>query len=196
MDWRLLNLMMILVVGLTACGSDPEPVNMDRRFLAGDFLEQERDKVRLGINGEVLDELEWVYKDLKVLTILSKERDPETNYSGIYLRQYDLSGQTAKLLWTYQDSLSCADAGAIMVSNQSPDLRPVLITTETTEQFVLSYKLGCSPHPAEKNLVVINAASGTPDVRLLGDEENIQEANGLQGLPEDIISMLLAAWEK
>lgn len=203
MDLRTLNLLIVILIGLSACGSDPEPVKMDRRYLAGEFLEQEKDRLLADVHGEVLDNHEWILGEQKVFTILSKEREPGTEYAGIFLRQYDLSGQTAELMWTYQDSVSCqpnegaggADAGAVLVDNHSPDLRPVALSPGSAEQFVLLYNLGCDPLQQGKNLVVVNALSGTPDIRLFGIGNSVEEATGLQGLPEDTVQELLAVWQ-
>lgn len=168
---------------------------MDRRFLAGDYLEQEKTNLLKGVNGEVLDQYEWAFGEQKVFTILSREQDPETSFQGIYLRQYDLSGQHAALLWTYQDSLSCAAAGAVDVTDLSPKLRPVRIRGDAPEGFVLAYDLACRSEEAGRNVVVVDAASGTPSVRLSGTNGSVAEAEGLHDLPaplrEQLVAMLL-----
>lgn len=195
MNLRYLNLFFIALVALTACGSEPEPPRMDRRFLAGDYLEQEKTNLLANVDGEVLDQYEWTFGEQKVFTILSRERDPETSFQGIYLRQYDLSGQHAALLWTYQDSLSCAAAGAVDVTDLSPELRPVRIRENAPEGFVLAYDLACRSEEAGRNVIVVDAASGTPSVRLSGTNGSVDEAEGLHGLPavmrERLVAMLL-----
>ncbi len=200
MDLRILNLFIVLLIGLSACGSEPEPVNMDRRFLTGNYLEEAKAKLIADIDGEVLDAHEWIMGEQKVFTVLSKEREPQTNFEGIYLRQYDLSGQFAELMWTYQDSVFCtanhlgAAAGAGLVTNESPALRPVVISGDVPQQFVLHYQFGCPETEQGNNLVVVNAQTGTPDVRLFGRGEDIEEASGLRGLSEDTIRQLMAVW--
>ena len=103
-------------------------------------------------------------------------------------------------MWTYQDSVSCgvssgAAAGAVLVDNQSPSLRPLSFANGDAQQFVLRYNLGCSPTQKGKNLVVVNAISGTPDVRLWGTEHSLDEATGLRELPENTIREIFAYWE-
>ncbi|MEM6771678.1 MAG: hypothetical protein AAF597_13930, partial [Bacteroidota bacterium] len=184
MDLRFCNLLLIIMIALSACGAEPDPVKMDRRYLAGADLEQEKERLLASVTGEVLDQHEWVLGTQKVFTILSKEREGDTDFSGIFLRQYDLSGQTATLMWTYQDTVSCqrsgyrdgANAGAVLVDDRSPALQPVRISGDHPHQFVLHYNLGCSPNQQGKNLVVVNAQSGTPDVRLFSAGTEVEEA--------------------
>lgn len=209
MDLRILNLAIVLLIGLSACGSEPEPVNMDRRYLAGAYLEAAKADILGEVRGEVLDSYEWVLGEKKVFTVLSKERDADTEFRGIYLRQYDLSGQFANLMWTYQDSVSCtsdsaggagADVDATrsssagLVSDASPALRPVAISGEVPQQFVLHYQLGCTATGLGNHLVVVDGVTGTPDVRLFGRGRVIEEASGLRELSEDTIRQLMAVW--
>ena len=191
------NFLLIAMVVLTACGSEPDPPSMDRRYLSGDFLEQEKKKLLEAIEGDVLDQIEWVHGESKVFTILSREYEAGTAYRGIFLRQYDLSGQHATLLWTYQDSLSCATVAGqhektAEVTNRSPCLRPLPAVDKGTEGFVLAYDLRCRPTEAARNVVVIDAVSGTPAVRLGAANGAVTEAEGLHDLPEDLRSDLLA----
>lgn len=193
MDLRWLNLIFIALVGLTACGSEPKPVDMDRRFLSGEYLEAAKADLQSGIQGEVLDQHEWIFGEQKLFTILSREQEPGTEYKGVFLRQYDLSGQKPTLMWTYQDSIFCADAGAVTVENHSAGLRPVRLLGDSPKQFVLSYTLGCADESeVGRNIVVVDVVSGTPAVRLFGTPEAVYEAEGLHNLPADTRHQLLA----
>lgn len=172
---------------------------MDRRFLAGEYLETAKSKLLAEVNGEVLDQHEWVFGEQKVFTILSREHEPDTGFTGIFMRQFDLSGQTAEHLWTYQDSVGCssgdlaANAGAGYVDNRSPALRPVSITDGEAEQFLLSYALGCTTAvDAIRSVVVVDAQSGTPFARLSGTDGQVDEAEGLHDLTPATRQRLLA----
>ena len=164
------------MIALTACGGEPEQVKMDRRFLTGTSLEQQLDELRGAVAGEVLDEHMWVDGEDKVFTLLTREYDEAENYTGIFLRHYQVGEQNPTLRWTYQDSISCggsgAVAGAVLVNSSSPELRPASILGGDQQQFVLRYELNCTAtnsHPEEgKTLVLINTLSGTPEVRMDG----------------------------
>lgn len=198
MSFRAFGFLLIALVGLTACGGEPAGVNMDRRYLMGEDLNEQLASLRAAVNGDVLEAHQWVQGDKDVYTLLSREMDAKTQFSGLYLRHYRVGEQSPELLWTYQDSVSCgtgATAGArVVISHSSPELRPASITNTEAEQFLLRYEISCQGE-SEKSLVVINAASGTPDVRLIGDAEGLNDASALVGLPEDTIQRLLAYWE-
>lgn len=200
MNLRWLNFIFLAMIALSACGSGPEQPAMDRRFLAGEYLETAKSNLLAGVKGEVLDHHEWIFGGQKVFTILSREREPDTGFTGIFVRQYDLSGQSAKHLWTYQDSVGClvdeagGAAGAGYMDNHSPALRPVKLVAGEPEQFLLSYALGCTAADAFRNVVVVDALSGTPSVRLSGAAGNVAEAEGLHQLTpadrERLVAML------
>ncbi|WP_273444471.1 hypothetical protein [Neolewinella agarilytica] len=204
MGFRAFGFLLIALVGLTACGGEPEGVNMDRRYLMGEDLNEQLASLRAAINGDVLEAHQWVQGDKDVYTLLSREVDAKTQFSGLYLRHYRVGEQSPELLWTYQDSVSCgtsagaaggATAGAgVVISHSSPELRPASITDINAQQFLLRYEISCQGE-SEKSMVVIDAASGTPDVRLSGDAEGLNDAFALVGLPEDTIQRLLAYWE-
>ena len=200
MSFRAFGFLLIALVGLTACGGEPAGVNMDRRYLMGEDLKEQLASLRAAINGDVLEAHQWVQGDKDVYTLLSREVDTKTQFSGLYLRHYRVGEQSPELLWTYQDSVSCgtpagATAGAgVVISHSSPELRPASITTLGAQQFLLRYEISCQGE-SEKSMVVIDAASGTPDIRLSGDAEGLNDASALVGLPEDTIQRLLAYWE-
>ncbi|MFK8164349.1 MAG: hypothetical protein AB8H12_18030 [Lewinella sp.] len=182
MKFRFSTLLFIALVALTACGGEPEQVKMDRRFLSEEMLEQQLEELQSDINGEVLDHYTWVDGEEKVFSMLSREYDGTGEYVGIFLRHYVVGHQVPKLLWTYQDSISCsksgAAAGAMLVESTSPELRPAAILGNDQQQFVLRYVLNCSSLTSHdgtgKTLVVINALSGTPEVRLeAGGVDNV-----------------------
>jgi hypothetical protein len=188
------------MIALTACGGEPEQVKMDRRFLTGTSLEQQLDELRGAIVGEVLDEHTWVDGEDKVFTLLTREHDDAENYTGIFLRHYEVGGQSPTLRWTYQDSISCggsgAAAGADLVENTSPELRPADILGNDQQQFVLRYVLNCSPLTSNektgRTLVVINTLSGTPEVRLEADA-GVDKA--LARLDRKPANLLRSLWE-
>lgn len=208
MSFRAFGFLLIALVGLTACGGEPAGVNMDRRYLVGEDLNEQLASLRAAINGDVLEAHQWVQGDKDVYTLLSREVDAKTQFSGLYLRHYRVGEQSPELLWTYQDSVSCGtSAGAaggvpiavgtgagVVISHSSPELRPASITNIDAEQFLLRYEISCQGE-SEKSMVVIDAASGTPDIRLSGDAEGLKDASALVGLPEDTIQRLLAYWE-
>lgn len=187
------------MIALTACGGEPEQVKMDRRFLTGASLEQQLDELRGAVVGEVLDEHTWVDGEDKVFTLLTREHDDAENYTGIFLRHYEVGGQSPTLRWTYQDSISCggsgAAAGAVLVNSSSPELRPASILGGDQQQFVLRYELNCaasnSQSEAGKTLVLINTISGTPTLRL--EENSLQRQ--LARLGEARANVLRGLWE-
>ncbi|MEO0734843.1 MAG: hypothetical protein AAFZ52_18545, partial [Bacteroidota bacterium] len=138
-----------------------------------------------------LDEYAWQDGEDLVYTVLTRE-------DGLYLRHYQLAATGPNLRWTYRDTVTClgAAAGALSVLNQSPELRPQVVTGGTTKQFVLHYALECGATDVAKNLVVINTDSGTPAVRLQGDAAGLYDAHDLVGLPEDTVQQLLALWQE
>jgi len=207
MSFRTFGFLLIALVGLTACGGEPEGIAMDRRYLTGESLEDQLADLRAAVNGEVLDAHQWVQGEEDVYTLLSREAD-QGSYNGLYLRHYRVGRQAPELLWTYQDSVSCGATNEVGVHAERsrgtgaglhfipsvPGLRPADITSAGAEQFLLRYEISCHDE-AEKSMVVINAASGTPDLRLSGDADGLKDASGLVGLPEDTIQRLLAYWE-
>lgn len=203
MTFRLIALLAFALVALSACGSEPEQaVVMDRRFFTNEQMSQQASQLRAKQQGEVLDYHEWQNGEEMMITILSREEDPATHYSGIFLRHYQLGHPEPTLRWTYQDTLSClrteagATAGAVAVANQSPRLKPMAITQKSAAEFLLCYELACSDAAGvAKSLVVINTNSGMPELRLSGDKNGLQEAHALAGLPEDTIQHLLAVWD-
>jgi len=193
MHYSAFTLLLIALIALTACGGEPETVLMDRRYLTTEQLDQQADDLRARATGEILDTYAWENGEHKVLTLLSRDRDAE-GYEGIFLRHYQLDDQGPKLLWTYQDSIACegATAGAKLMTNSSPALRPGAYTANDRQEFVLRYHLNCSQEQANetsRTLVVINAASGTPQLRLDG------QAGKLAALPTDRAEQLLTIWE-
>ncbi len=193
MHYSAFTLLLIALIALTACGGEPETVLMDRRFLTTEQLDQQADDLRAKATGEVLDTYTWENGEHKVLTLLSRDRDTE-GYEGVFLRHYQLGIQGPQLLWTYQDSIACggAAAGAKLMTNSSPALRPGAYTADGRQEFVLRYHLNCFPGQASEStrtLVVINAASGTPQLRLDG------QAGKLAELPADRAERLLNIWE-
>lgn len=203
MTFRFLAFFALSLVALSACGGGPdESVIMDRRFLTNAQMSEQVKELREQQKGEILDYYEWQDGEEMVVTILTREQDPTTKFSGVFLRHYQLGHTQPTLRWTYQDTLSCiqeeagAAAGAVTVVNQSPRLEPVGITQKDATEFLLCYELACGEGAVvAKSLVVINTTSGTPALRLGGDETGIQEAYALANLPEDTIQHLLAVWE-
>ncbi|MEM9258542.1 MAG: hypothetical protein AAGA62_02780 [Bacteroidota bacterium] len=203
MTFRLIAFFALSLVALSACGSSPDgTVVMDRRFFTDEQMSEQARELRDNQKGEVIDYHEWLDGEEMVVTILTREQDPTTNFSGIFLRHYQLGHPEPTLRWTYQDTLSClqaapgAGAGAVKVVNQSPRLELRGITEKKATEFLLCYELACGGGTTiAKSLVVIDTTSGTPSLRLNGDENGIQEAHALANLPEDTISYLLAAWD-
>lgn len=189
------------MIALTACGGQPEQVKMDRRFLSGASLEQQLDELRGAVAGEVLDEYTWEDGEDKVFTILTREYDAADDYTGIFLRHYEVGGQSSTLRWTYQDSISCGGAGAAagagLVKNTSPELRPAAVLGKDQQQFILRYVLNCSPLNSNerlgRTLVVINTLSGTPEVRL---EAEAGVDNVLARLDRGPAELLRGLWEE
>lgn len=200
MEFRFSTLLCVVMIALTACGGEPEQVKMDRRFLTGSSLEQQLNELREAVAGEVLDEYTWVDGEDKVFTLLTREHDAADNYTGIFLRHYEVGGQNPTLRWTYQDSISCggvgAAAGAVLVNSSSPELRPASILGGDQQQFVLRYELNCSAANSNKEegktLVLINTLSGTPEVRMDGGAEWQQV---LARLDEELAKVLRGLWE-
>jgi hypothetical protein len=200
MEFRISTLLCIVMIALTACGGEPEQVKMDRRFLTESALEDQLDELRTAVNGEVLDQHTWVDGEEKVFSLLSREYDETGDYVGIFLRHYIVGVQSPKLLWTYQDSISCsgsgAAAGAMLVENTSPKLRPASVLGGDEQQFVLRYVLNCSATnsrtEAGKTLVLINTLSGTPELRLEGGTPWGQQ---LTMLDEEQAAVLRELWE-
>ncbi|MEM1358750.1 MAG: hypothetical protein AAGF89_11140 [Bacteroidota bacterium] len=203
MIFRLIAFFALSLVALSACGSGPDgAIVMDRRFFTNEQMSEQAQELRENQPGEILDYYEWLDGEEMVMTILTREQDTETNFSGIFLRHYQLGHPEPTLRWTYQDTLSClqekagAAAGAVKVVNQSPRLEPRGITEKNASEFLLCYELTCAQGAAvAKSLVVIDKTSGTPALRLNGNQDGIQEARALANLPEDTISFLLAAWD-
>lgn len=201
MEFRFTTLFCILMIALTACGGEPEQVKMDRRFLTGASLEQQLDELRTAVNGEILDQHTWEDGTEKVFSLLSREYDESGKFFGIFLRHYEVGNQAPKLLWTYQDSISCkgsgAAAGAVLVENTSPELRPEPVLGDSRQQFVLRYGLNCSPlannDGAERTLVVINTLTGTPELRLESDAGVEKALARLAPAPAELLRGL---WEE
>ncbi|WP_020568914.1 hypothetical protein [Neolewinella persica] len=201
MEFRFSTLLCIAMIALTACAGEPEQVKMDRRFLTGESLEQQLAELREAINGEVLDEHIGAKGEDQVFSMLTREYDDSGDFVGIFLRHYEVGNINSKLLWTYQDSISCvgsgAVAGAALVKNTSPELRPVAVLGNDQEQFVLRYILNCSPGTSNervgRTLVVINALSGTPEVRLEA-EEGVEKI--LARLDQVPAALLRDLWEE
>lgn len=186
------SLLLIGLVALTACGGEPDAPLMDRRFLTVAQLDQQAEDIRARATGELLDTHEWTDGEHRVLTLLARDRDAE-GYEGIFLRHFQLGQQGPQLLWTYQDSISCAGAaaGAKLVANSSPVLRPGAFTADGRREFVLRYHLACFPEPAKESnraLVVVDAATGTPRLRFEGHTEMPEQ------LSPDRAERLLAIW--
>jgi hypothetical protein len=189
------------MIALTACAGEPEQVNMDRRFLTGESLEQQLDELRTGINGDVLDQHIWIEGEEKVFSLLTREYDESGDFVGIFLRHYEVGNLNPKLLWTYQDSISCgksgAAAGTMLVKNTSPELRPAAILGNDQQQFILRYVLNCPPLAGNeklgRTLVVINALSGTPEVRLEADADVDKVLAQLDREPAELLRGL---WEE
>ncbi len=189
--------MFILLVGLTACGGTPEQVQLDRRYLTEEQLETQLADIKAGITGEVLDEYLWAEGEEQVFTLLTREHDAADNFVGIFLRHFRVGLQAPELRWTYQDSISCkgAVAGANLVKDRSPELRPAAWLANDQEQFVLRYQLGCRGAESQEDvpvLVVINAQSGTPEVRL---EAGLTPETVLAPLPATAAARLRLLWE-
>lgn len=195
------------LVVLTACGNEPEQVKMDRTYLSAVELEDQLSQLREAVKGEVLDEYVWVNGEEKVFTLLSKEYDAADQYSGIFLRHYVIgTRETPRLLWTYQDSISCkipdigpgssgAVAGANLVKNTSPALRPAIFTDGLHQQFLLRYELSCSPSASrleQPTLVVIDARTGTPEIRL---EAGLTPEKTLNKLDRKTAARLFGLWK-
>jgi len=193
MRFSCFTLFLIGLVALTACGGEPDAVLMDRRYLTSDQLDQQAVALRNNAEGVVLDYYEWTAGEHRLLTLLSRDRDAE-GFQGIFLRHYQLGDRGAELKWTYQDSLAClgAAAGAEMVTNSSPGLRPGSFTASGEQAFVLRYNLTCAPHHDNadtRTLVVIDAATGTLRLHLDG------ETDRLAGLPTEWVNRLRVIWE-
>ena len=200
MRFSFFSLTFIGLIALTACGGEPDVVLMDRRYLTAEQLDQQAEDLLANAAGEVLDTYGWEDGEHKVLTLLSRDRDAE-GYEGIFLRHYQLGDQGAQLLWTYQDSISCmgaaAGAGEALkkaknVTNSSPSLKTEAFTADGRQEFVLRYHLNCAPEEtgeSNRTLVVINAASGTPQLRLDGQVGKLTE------LPASRAERLLTIWE-
>lgn len=198
MRYHLTTLLFIVLVGLTACGGTPEQVNLDRRYLNESQLAHQLADIKADIAGVVLDEYVWISGENKVFTLLTREYDATENYGGIFLRHFRVGEQSPELLWTYQDSISCtgAVAGANLVKNQSPELRPASWLGDKQDQFVLRYELGCADELSRvgaKTLVVIDSRSGTPEIRM---EAGLGSDQLLGGLPAEKAARLRALWEE
>ncbi len=196
MRYQLSTLLLLLFVGLTACGGAPEQVKLDRRFLSESVFQEQLAAIKAGVSGEVLDDYVWVNGEDKVFTLLTREFDATDNFGGLFLRHYRVGLQTPELLWTYQDSISClgAVAGANLVKNQSPELRPAAWLGDEQNQFILRYTLGCTPETSSEEhrvLVLVNAQSGTPDVRL---EAGLAPDVILEQLPASVAAKLRGLW--
>lgn len=109
----------------------------------------------------------WTLDGHKVFTVLSREADPATACEGLFLRQYDVSGQQAALSRTYRNSVFCGNAGAVDVSSLRPRLRPVRGADDAPPVFVLAYVLACRPEEAGGDVAMVDAVSGIPAVRLV-----------------------------
>ncbi|MEL7160330.1 MAG: hypothetical protein AAFN92_06210 [Bacteroidota bacterium] len=198
MVFRLLAYAFLLLVALSACGNGPDDsVVMDRRFLTTEGGSDQVRDLKAGLNGEILDEHAWRDGEELVYTVMTRESDTATGEEGVFLRHYLLEASGPNLRWTYRDTAAClgAAAGAMTVNDQSPELRPLELLPGTAEQFVLCYVLQCGETNVAKSLVVVNAASGTPEVRLQGDATGLYDAHDLVGLPEDTVQWLLTVWE-
>ncbi|MBC6996825.1 hypothetical protein QWY85_03980 [Neolewinella lacunae] len=203
-DFRLLSLLLFFLVALTACGGSPAEVVYDRRYLSDADRAQQIEQLRAQSTGEILDTYVGTLGEEDYFMVLTREYDPATHYSGIYLRRYRLAFPAAELLWTYQDSLACQatesgteaarPAGAGDVFNRTASLAPAPWLEPSALHFLLSYQLKCGEEEASQSLVLVNLLSGTPDLRLTGDAAGPLEGADLVGLPEDTIGRLLAAW--
>ncbi|MEM9930190.1 MAG: hypothetical protein AAF840_10255 [Bacteroidota bacterium] len=192
------TLLLILFVGLTACGSEPEQVKLDRRFLNEAQLTEQLKGIKATLNGVVLDELVWTSGEDKVFTLLTREENASDRFGGIFLRHYKVGELKPELLWTYQDSISCQGGatGANLVKDHSPALRPTPWLEDEQDQFLLRYQLGCSVAADQvwnKTMVVIDARSGTPEIRL---EAGRAAESVLKNVPNDKAAELRSLWEE
>lgn len=191
---RWISLLSIVFVVLTACGQEPTPVLMDRSLLTAEEFAGQLAGIREGITGEILDDHQWRMGEERVYTVLSKEYDAE-GYRGLYLRHYRVGDPGVELRWTYRDTIKCVTAGARINRDASPNLQPGGFTEHGQEEFLLRYQLGCGPETTDI-LAVIDARSGTPNVRIEGNGEEVIGADGLTKLPEDTVAQLLAYWQR
>lgn len=195
MNLRRISFFGLAFVLLTACGQEPETILLERSLLSEEEFAEKLAGIRRSVGGEVLGDLQWRAGDEQVYTMLSSELDAE-GYRGIFLRHYRVGDPGVELRWTYQDTIKCAgaDAGATLVRNASPALRPEGITSRKADEFILRYTLGC-PGASTEILTVVDAASGTPNLRLEGNDQKVFGAKALLDLPEDTLAQLLAYWE-